>query len=406
MESKVIYVTSYMPFGHGEVWGIREALALLDAGVDITIVPRSASGNVLHREASKLLSHTLSAPLLNRQILTAFLRTALGRPALLSELISWTAQQSNTVNDFVKGMVVLPKSLYLAEKLQGMGGAHVHAFGTSTVAVLAYVLSRILGVTWSFTLHASSILRPSHRRSFDAHMKSARFARVISRRVATELLAFMGEPYAEKIKMIHLGTDCSLDPSAVPEDRDLFVIVTPAALLPQKGHQFAVVASRLLVDRGVNNFKWYFYGNGRLEEALASQIRSLGLENQIALAGIIDNADLMNLYRTQQVNVVVLPSVDTQGIPEGIPVSLMEAMACGVPVVATDCGGTTELVVDGAGLIVPQRDGAALADAIERLLTHSAFRQTLVQRGRAVVVENFNASRIAQELKVVFAEKA
>jgi colanic acid/amylovoran biosynthesis glycosyltransferase len=90
---------------------------------------------------------------------------------------------------------------------------------------------------------------------------------------------------------------------------------------------------------------------------------------------------------------LALPSVTAaDGDQEGIPVTLMEAMACGLPVVSTYHSGIPELVTDGeTGLLVPERDVAALAGAIERLMTEEGLARRLADRARRFVAAEFNA---------------
>jgi glycosyltransferase involved in cell wall biosynthesis len=91
-----------------------------------------------------------------------------------------------------------------------------------------------------------------------------------------------------------------------------------------------------------------------------------------------------------------------EGDQEGVPVSLIEAMAAGVPVVSTASGAIPELVTERAGILVPPRDPAALADALERL-KDPALRQELASAGRARVEAEFDVERIAAELAARFA---
>ena len=92
------------------------------------------------------------------------------------------------------------------------------------------------------------------------------------------------------------------------------------------------------------------------------------------------------MYREGRVGMVVLPSVDLgNNLHEGIPVALIEAMSYNIPVVGTHTGGIPELLEGGAGLIVPDKDPAALADAIERS-SRSGFHGGSRQQGKAAGV--------------------
>ena len=100
----------------------------------------------------------------------------------------------------------------------------------------------------------------------------------------------------------------------------------------------------------------------------------------------------------QQANIVCLPSYR-----EGLPKALIEAAACGRAIVTTDVPGCREIVRDGDnGLLVPVRDGAALAAALARLLTEGSTRRTLGMRGRERVVQEFSLDRVIGETLVLY----
>src|SRR5439155_25720744 len=125
-----------------------------------------------------------------------------------------------------------------------------------------------------------------------------------------------------------------------------------------------------LRDRGVP-FRCILIGDGPCRRELEETQARLDLEKVVEMPGAADQARVLAWW--QQATVGVLTSDN-----EGMPVSLMEAAACGVPVVATAVGGVPELVVDGAtGLLVPAGDARALANALERLLIDDDLRARL-----------------------------
>jgi glycosyltransferase involved in cell wall biosynthesis len=127
-------------------------------------------------------------------------------------------------------------------------------------------------------------------------------------------------------------------------------------------------------------------------------VREFSLGERVVLEGRRTRDEVATLLR--EADVVVTPSVTTrQGDREGIPVAVMEAMASGVAVVASDLSGIPELVADGRnGLLVPPGDAPALAEAIRRLLGDPELRRQLGANGRATVVEEFDVRRNAAQL--------
>ena len=111
------------------------------------------------------------------------------------------------------------------------------------------------------------------------------------------------------------------------------------------------------------------------------------------------HSEILAMYREGRVGMVVLPSVDLgHNLHEGIPVGLIEAMAYDIPVVGTHTGGIPELLEGGAGLIVPDKDPAALADAIERYVRDPAFAAEVARKGRKRVCESFNVITVVSQL--------
>jgi len=107
----------------------------------------------------------------------------------------------------------------------------------------------------------------------------------------------------------------------------------------------------------------------------------------------------MRIYEKGEVDVVVLPSTDLgDGVHEGIPVSLMEAMSYGIPVISTTTGGIPELLGSEAGLLVPERDPLALAEAIEHLARDPSLCRRLGESGRRKVREEFSVEKVVDEL--------
>jgi colanic acid/amylovoran biosynthesis glycosyltransferase len=157
-----------------------------------------------------------------------------------------------------------------------------------------------------------------------------------------------------------------------------------------KGHEYAFHAVRLLVERGVP-VRYDLVGEVRpdLGDAAAERDRILGaiddleLRDRVRLHGRLPSSAVRD--RIQEADILLQPSVT-----EGIPTTVLEAMACGLPVVVTDCGGVREAVTDAeAGLVVPPRDPEAIAAALEALWRDPELRERMGRAGRARVESRF-----------------
>jgi glycosyltransferase involved in cell wall biosynthesis len=154
----------------------------------------------------------------------------------------------------------------------------------------------------------------------------------------------------------------------------------------------------ILRDRGTECCL-HVAGEGEMDQPLRKLAAELSLGESVQFLGHRLNEEILQWYCQGAVDVMVLPSVDLgRHVHEGIPVSLMEAMAYGIPVVSTTTGGIPELLGDGAGIMVPPEDPVALAEAIERLVRRPELRRQLGDAGRRRVAEEFSLQAVVAQL--------
>ena len=175
------------------------------------------------------------------------------------------------------------------------------------------------------------------------------------------------------------------------------MLLAVGSLQPYKGHLHLIDACALLRERGIGN-RCIIVGRGELENDLRERIAQLGLDDVVELAGPRTSEEVQALMRDAAM--LVHPSVVTQtGKTEGIPVAVMEALAAGVQVVASNVTGMGELVIDGrTGVLVDPGDAAALADAIGRILADRERAAAMAEAGRAHVLQCFDIGRSAAML--------
>jgi glycosyltransferase involved in cell wall biosynthesis len=178
---------------------------------------------------------------------------------------------------------------------------------------------------------------------------------------------------------------------ALPEDR--LVLGTVASLTPKKGHVFLLQAMAALRERGVR-CSLVLAGDGPERASLEALAASLGIAEHVHFLGdyaqVADVLTLLDLF--------VLPS-----ITEGLPLALLEAMALGKAVVATDVGGVPDVITPGVnGVLVPARAVQPLADAIEALLTDPQRRHEYGARARATVMADFTEQQHLETLGALY----
>jgi glycosyltransferase involved in cell wall biosynthesis len=164
-----------------------------------------------------------------------------------------------------------------------------------------------------------------------------------------------------------------------------------------KGLEWALVAVRALVDSGVP-VRLEVLGDGSERERVRHTVVDLGLEKHVELCGEVSSEEVASRLRGS--DALVLPSLD-----EGLPTVILEAMASGIPVVASDCGGVREAITDGVeGFVVPPRDSGALTRALERLWREPELRARMGEAGRRTVTSRFTLERQLDEFLVMYRE--
>jgi L-malate glycosyltransferase len=169
------------------------------------------------------------------------------------------------------------------------------------------------------------------------------------------------------------------------------VAANVAALVPHKDHATLIHAAQHLVVR-YPNLHWVIAGEGELKHQLNAQVTSLGLGGRVHLIGHIEEPERL----TADADLFVMSSQE-----EGLGTAVLEAMALGIPIASTNAGGLAEILAGGAGLLVPPRDPAALAQAVSRILDDPALARTLAARAQENVLQ-LSDRRMAEEVRSVY----
>lgn len=179
-----------------------------------------------------------------------------------------------------------------------------------------------------------------------------------------------------------------------PKDA-IFCVISVGALIWKKGYEYALVAVRELVERGVA-VHYEIIGDGPERQRVLYTIDDLGLTEQVRLIGKLSPVEVRD--RLQQADAFLLSSHS-----EGISNAVLEAMACGLPVVTTDCGGMREAVTDGVeGFVVPVRDPAAMAEALQKLASDADLRAAMGARARERILREFTLEQQAQQFLALY----
>lgn len=396
---RVAYIMSRFP-KITETFVLFEMSALEDAGASVEIFPllRHRRGP-RHPEAATYERRAHFLPFLSLAILRANTHRLLDDPAGYLRL--WWSMLRGTwgsLNFLGGALIFLPKVVLFADRMQALGVDHVHAHFASHPALAALAVHRLTGIPFSFTAHGSDL--HVERRMLDAKVEEAAFVVAVSAYNRDLIVEECGEQVRHKIRIIHCGADSAVFKGAQrPADTnaDSLRIVCVASLEEVKGHRYLLEACRLLRDRDVR-IHCDLVGGGPLRARIEALVRELDIADTVHIHGPLPRPDVKGIL--ERAHVAVLASCPTRsGKREGIPVALMEAMSCGLPVVASGVSGIPELVQDGySGLLVPPGDPWSLADALARLASDPSLRCRLGATARRQIAAEFDLARGARLL--------
>jgi colanic acid/amylovoran biosynthesis glycosyltransferase len=174
-------------------------------------------------------------------------------------------------------------------------------------------------------------------------------------------------------------------------------------LVEKKGVEYTLFAlSRLLEEH--KKIKYLIAGDGPLRDQLEKLSIELNLAEYVEFMGAVNDEEVKTLL--QEAHVFVLPSITAQdGEQEGTPTVLVEAQACGLPVISTFHSGIPEMIVDGSsGFLVPEKNIDALAEKIEYFIDHPEAMLEMGSYGRKLVDDNFNVRKLNQKLVDIYSQ--
>lgn len=275
---------------------------------------------------------------------------------------------------------------------------HLHAHFCHTPTSVALFASELSGIPFSFTAHAKDIYTSEP----DQVLRKIQHARFVV--TCTEYNARFLRGLAENvgcttpIHVIYHGINLGFFSYSDPEPATPpFRILSVGRLVPKKGYECLLHALKLLNDSGVD-FTFTHVGSGELKAQLKALVGALRLGDRVRMLGTLPHEEVLKHYRESHC-FALASRVAPNGDRDGIPNVLVEAMATGTPVVATNVSAIPELVEDRtSGLLVPPDDPPALAAALHEVLFNASLRTACARRARNRVEEHFNNRRCVRRL--------
>ena len=354
----------------------REILALERQGIavdrialrgwdDQTIVDQA---DIEEREKTRYVQKNGTVSLLKELAEMAFRRP---RP-FFTALAAALRLSRNAVRPLPYHLIYLAQACRVWRWMDGAEIAHLHAhFGTNP-AEIAYLVHKLGGPNYSFTIHGQDEIEGAKQLHFPAKVGAAKFVVAISAYCRSQILREIPHETWNKMHVVHCGLTQDYFASAPASFPDPAVFLAVGRLSPEKGHLILLEAFAQ-VRRNHPATRLVFAGDGPMRADLERHMGVLGLQDAVEITGWVDAERIQS--ELSKSTALVQPS-----FIEGLPVVIMEAMAMRRPVISTYVAGIPELVLPGkTGWLVPAGDVSALSDAMEQAI--SADLETITRLG-------------------------
>jgi colanic acid/amylovoran biosynthesis glycosyltransferase len=387
--SAVAYMVMRFPL-LTETFVLRELNAVADrAAFPVELFAlRPGRGGAVHPTANRWLPVVQTAAITRGCL--ELLRLAVTRPRVVARVIREVLlDYARDPRALGNGLAVVVLAASFVPTVRRRDVAHIHAHFATQPAEAAWVLAAFCGVTYSITAHAYDLFMDT--RGLDRRVRGSRFVACISEYNRRFLTA---RNPGRRYPLVHCGVptrEMRRPPHAPDAESTRLIMVS--SFQAKKGH--AVLVEALRDSSALRSVRLDLVGTGPLEPAIRSLVHKAGLGDRVTFHGDQPEGAVRRMVAGS--DILVQPSVVApDGDMDGIPNSLIEAMALGIPVVTTSLSGIPELVIDGeSGVIVRPGDAKALAAGLQTLIEDPEAARRLAAAGLAKVSAEFDIGESA-----------
>lgn len=372
---------------HAFFW--REVKGLRAEGIDVRLISTKAPSDPSLHDFSLLAagetSYLFPPPMYES------LKWILCWPRAALRAVRYALQlDQSTIAERVKVLALVPSAAALVRYCQSQRIAHLHVHSFANALHLAALANCMSGLRYSATLHGDL---PVYGTDHAQKLRGASFATAVTR------------PLIDQISECAPGTETHLITMGVDVDHFRPALrgactsggrlhaVSIARLNRTKGHSYFLEAMASLVGSGID-LHYSIAGEGPHRVAIEADISRLKLHDRVSMLGAISEERVRELLHTS--DIFILSSF---GQGEAAPVAVMEAMACGVPVICSRIGGTEDMIDHGVdGLLTAQEDVQALEIAVRMLVSRPALALQLAKAARNTACRKFDYRSTAAQL--------
>jgi glycosyltransferase involved in cell wall biosynthesis len=399
---RVAYLVSEYP-AVSHTFILREVRMLRARGFDIDVASVNLPGHEAPRMTEDERDETARTYYLKRHGLRGALAAhvgALRQPLRYLRGLRYALSLGGAdLKRILFGLFYFTEALMLARWMSDRQLDHVHVHFATAAANIGLILKHSHNTGLSLTVHGPDEFYDAPGERLSEKLKAADFVVCISRFARSQVMKLTPASHWHKFEVCPLGVDpVRYTPSTRTVEKRPFTLLSVGRLTPAKGQRLLVDAAARLAGAG-RDFRLVVVGTGPDEAELRRAAETHGLEDRVEFTGALNQQQVLDWYA--RADAFVLPS-----FAEGVPVVLMEAMACGIPCVTTRITGIPELIRDGLdGLLVAASDTDELVGALGRLLEDADLRERLAREGRARVCEHYDLDRNVARLGQIFAAR-
>jgi len=390
---RIAYMTGQYPRAT-DTFIQREVAALRSRGVHVqtfSIRKPASKENVGPEQEAERERTFYVLPPCPWAMFTSHLRLLLGNPRrYFRALRTMLTVRPPGLKAFVWQCAYFAEAGIVARRVRELGIVHLHNHFSNSSCSVAMLSAEMGGFTFSFTMHGpAEFYEPKYWR-VDEKVRRAKFVACISHFARSQAMVFAPQEHWGKLHVVHCGVSPEQFEPRRHEGRGSRLLFV-GRLAAVKGLPVLLEAvAHLAKDR--QDVTLVVAGDGPDRAKLEAQAKRLGIGSRVEFRGYQSQAQVREVLR--QTDVFAMAS-----FAEGVPVVLMEAMAAGVPVIATRIAGVPELVEDGvSGFLVPPGEPQTIAEKAAMLLDNAELRNRFGAAGRAKVEREFNIATEALRL--------
>ena len=396
---RIAYITTGYPYvSHTFIQREVQALRQLGAEIHTFAVRASDPADLKSADDVSEFERTYAVRTVSLRGLIRAHLSALGRhPSRWLSTLRWSWSLGTGLRGKLWQVFYFVQAVLLWQQVRSRQISHIHAHFANVSSDLAMLATSMGGVgwSWSFTMHGPTEFSDVTLFNLRVKAESATFVVCISDFCRSQLMALCDQSGWEKFHVVHCGVDADRFKPVTREFDGKLRVLCLARLSSVKGHLILLDAIARLRADGLN-VHLTLVGDGPMRQSLERHVRVLQISDCVSFEGALGQDQVREHF--DAADIFALASFS-----EGVPVVLMEAMASGLPVVATRIAGIGELIEDGrSGFLVAPGRSDLVATALRFLATDPAMRQQMGQEGRVNVIRDYAIDEAGRLLDHLF----